>query len=75
MTSQEDQGLYFMRPDVLSQTLAKPLDAEADVRENNPNIRGRVAYSLPVYKENTRVKMHDLKSRMAAIGDKTDPVW
>ena len=75
LASQEDQGLQFMRPEVLSQTLAKPLDAEADVREKNPNIRGRVAYSLPVYKENTRVKMHDLKSRMAAIGDKTDPVW
>ena len=64
-----------MRPEVLSQTLAKPVETGDEVRENNPNIRGRVAYSLPVYKENTRVKMHSLKSRMEAIGDKSDPVW
>ena len=75
LVSSQDPILHFMRPEVLSQTLAKPIDTAADARENNPNIRGRVAYSLPVYKENTRVKMIDLKSRMTAIGDKTDPEW
>ena len=67
--------LHFMTPEVLSQTLAKPEYTEADAYEDNPNIKGRVAQSLSVYRENVRVKLIDLKSRMAAIGDKTDPVF
>ena len=77
LIASKDSILHFMRPEVLSQTLAKPLDTEADARESNQKfrgLRGRVAYSLPVYMENTRLKMIDLKSRMAAIEDKTDPV-
>ena len=41
--------LDWMRPEILSQTLAKPVNTEPDAREDNPNLQGRVAYSLDVY--------------------------
>ena len=59
---------------MLNQTLAKPPECRV-VREYNPNIKGRLAYSLPVYKENTRVKILELEARMEAIGDRSNPEW
>ena len=70
-----DPHLNSLRPEVLSQTLAKPVNTDPDARASNPNLQGRVAYSLPVYLEHTRVQMRDMKKRMAAIDNKKDPTW
>ena len=41
----------------LAKALSKPEVPEAQFYENNPNIKGRIAYSLAVYSENSRLKI------------------
>ena len=67
--------LHFMQPEVLAETLAKPEETMEEARQHNPNIKGRIAYSYPVYEQNTRAKIEHLQARMDVIDNRSDRQW
>ena len=61
----------------LKKALSKPDEQIKKVKTTNKvdGRKGRTAYKLDVYKERTRLKILDLETRMAVIGNKKNVEW